>query len=398
MEKTYFRNFVKHMYEYVDNLIQQDMITDMHIVLFGLNSSSYVIRDYLVKKGLSVTAYIDNDVRKRTNWTGEIPACSPEEMRERYGENVAILITSKYYLEMKKQLEELGYCENVHIFQVVNVRDLEQYVDFSDAEGMEEIGIEELKIIQMALLRYMKEICENNHLRYYLCGGSLIGAIRHGGYIPWDDDIDVVMPMKDYRELIRIVNEREDDFKVLNVYEHQGIFHSFYSRLVYPGTLMKTWDYPYMESVGVNIDIFPLYGVPEGEEAAEEWADRMEALHVNCMEEFIKYEEPSEGFFTFQNQILSMMDEYAFDESTNVAYLLSRHKKKEIMPRSIYRKSVMVEFEGEMYPIPYGYDAYLTRLFGDDYMELPPEKDRVSVHNYRAFVDSEAKKRLLQSE
>lgn len=384
MAKVYFNNFCKQIYARLEELIAVGALEGKKIVLFGLNSSSYVVRDYLQEK-YKILAYIDNNKEKRAQSEEKIPAYSPEELAELFDKDVAILITSKYYAEMKKQLEELGYEEDVQFFRIIDVHNLEQYVDFSDVTDMREISKEELKQVQMRLLRMTKQICEEHQLRFYLTGGTLLGAIRHKGYIPWDDDIDIVMPMKDYRKFMDIVNEGSE-YQVLNAYDHPEQFHSYYSRLVCPGTNIKTWDYPYIESLGINIDIFPLYGVPEETEEAERFADEMEKLHVKFIEEFIKYPEPTARYYELQKEILAMMDRYTFDESTNIAYLLSRHKKKEIMPAKIYDRAIMAEFEGELFPIPEGYDEYLTRLFGAAYMELPPEKDRYSVHNYKAFV------------
>ena len=385
MNRTYFKNFIGPISNRLDWLIQEGKLSQKQIVLFGLNSSSYVVRDYLLEKGISVTAYIDNSKEKCEKSKEKVPAFSPEQLRINCGENVAILITSKYYIEMRKQLEQLGYIENEHIFQIIDVHNLEQYVDFSDVADWHEISAEELRIIQMKLLKELKRICEENQLRYYLTGGTLLGEVRHKGYIPWDDDIDVVMPMCDYKKFIKLVNEQQE-YVVLSSYTHSESFHGFYARMVMPDTVIKTWDYPYMASLGVNIDIFPLYGVPEDKAEAEKFAEKMEELNVDFREEFIKRPKLTEKYFDIQEEILKMMDQYPFDSSTNIAYLLSRHKKKEIMPREIYRETIMAEFEDDLFAIPGGYDDYLRRLFGDKYMELPPEEERCSVHNFRAFV------------
>jgi lipopolysaccharide cholinephosphotransferase len=366
-------------------MLAQNKIQDKKLVLFGLNSSSYVVRDYLQDKGFFIAAYIDNDEKKRRKSKETIPAYSPEQLKQVYEDDVAIMITSKYYLEMKEQLELLGYEEEKQIFQIIDVKQLEQYIDFSDVEDMIEIDVEQLKKIQMKLLRILKQVCEKHHLRYYLTGGSLLGAVRHKGYIPWDDDIDVVMPMKDYKEFISIMN-CDGKYQVLNAYDHPEIFHSYYARMVYPNTNMKTWDYPYIESLGVNIDIFPLWGFPKNEDDINRFADKMEELHVAFIEEYIKSPSPNKRYYELQKEILSMMDQYPFDESANSGYLLSRHKKKEIMPRMIYDNTIMSEFEGELFAIPVGYDEYLTTLFGENYMELPPETERCSAHNFRAFI------------
>ena len=384
MEKTYFKNIVGEIHSHIDKLIEDGILQNKKIILFGLNTSSYVMEDYLRDKNIEITAYIDNDKTKRERFKRTVPSYSPEQMAETYGNDVVILIISKYYKEMKKQLEQLGYQEKQHIIQIVDMNDMEQYVDYSDVSGMKEASLEQLKDIQIILLKELKKICEKHGLRYYLCGGTLIGALRHKGYIPWDDDIDVIMPMKDYKQLLRVVNDSEIPYKILNVYDYPDTFASFFGKMTYPDTVIKSWTYPYIDSMPINIDIFPLYGLPEKNE--EGFADRMEELHVEIVEEYIKYPQLTQHYFALQREILTQMEKYNFDESENVAFLFSRYKKKEITPRSIYDKTIMAEFEGELYPIAEGCDIYLTNLYGADYMELPPEEKRVSVHNCRAFI------------
>lgn len=394
MASTYFRSFSKEIHSRVDEILNGNS-REKKIILFGLNSSSYAIRDYIIEKGYKVTAFIDNDVEKRKK-SKEVEAIyDPQKIQSLFGNNVMIFIMSKYYLEMKQQLEKMGYEENIHFFQILDVNNLEKYVDFSDVGDMIEIDVQTLKLFQLKLLDVVKKVCMENKLRFYLTGGTLIGAVRHKGYIPWDDDIDIVMPMCDYKKFISIINS-SSKYKVLNVYDNPDIFHSYYARLIYPETVIKTWDYPYIESLGINIDIFPLYGVPENDDCADKFADDMERLHVDFIEEFIKNSNPTKRYFKLQKKILYMMDQYPFDESSNIAYLLSRHKKKEIMPRSIYNDMIYILFEGKKFPIPVGYDDYLTRLFGKDYMKLPKEEERKSTHHYKAFAKKEQIVKLVR--
>lgn len=387
MNRTYFGNYSKQIYNRLDFLIENNAFEGKKIILFGLNSSSYVIKDYLTGKKKVITAFIDNSEKKRKDFKSSYPAYAPEKLKEIHGNDVAILIMSKYYIEMKKQLEGLGYAEDVDFFKVLDVKSLVQYVDFSDNVGMKEIGTNELKQLQLNLLEYMKKVCEANNLKYFLCGGSLIGAVRHKGYIPWDDDIDIIMPYKHYRRFIDIVNSSNNGkYIVLNLYDHPRQYHAFYAKLAMNDTNMKEWDYPYLESFGVNIDIFPAWGFPDDDIEREHFADKLESLHVEFMEEYIKHEKPTEKYFKLQNQILDMQQEYDSDNCTYIGYSYSRHKKKEILPRNIYDNKIMTDFEGKKYPIAMGYQVYLKALFGENYMELPPENERVSTHYFRAFI------------
>ena len=386
MRKVYFSNFCEQIYAKLDDLISNRILDDSNVILFGMNSSSIVIAKYLEKRGIHIAAYIDNNEKKIEESTDLVPVMKPDSMKKLYGDKVRILIMSKYYEEMKNQLIELGYSVEKHIYRVLDAKNLEQYVDFSDVEGMRQIEVKELRRVQMDLLNVTKKICTENNLRFYLTGGTLLGAIRHNGYIPWDDDIDIVMPMKDYKQFMDIINS-STEYTMVSAYNNREGFFGFFGRLIAPGTCIKTWDYPYMATIGINIDIFPLYGVPDDMDEANKFADKMERLNTELSAEFIEHEDLTERYFELQKQILDMMDYYDFDDSHNIAYLLSRHKKKEIMPRSLYSETVMRKFEEEEYPVPGGYNEYLIRLFGEKYMELPEEKDRQSVHNYKAFVE-----------
>ena len=79
---------------------------------------------------------------------------------------------------------------------------------------MQQINIDELKTIQLSILDYIHTFCMKNNIRYSLCGGTLIGAVRHKGYIPWDDDIDIIMPRPDYMKFIKLYNNRKSVYKV----------------------------------------------------------------------------------------------------------------------------------------------------------------------------------------
>ena len=80
---------------------------------------------------------------------------------------------------------------------------------------MEIICLEELKKIELDILLYIDKVCSENDLRYMLCGGTLLGAVRHKGFIPWDDDIDIMMPRPDYNKFIEILNKSNGKYKIL---------------------------------------------------------------------------------------------------------------------------------------------------------------------------------------
>lgn len=403
-------NLNSYMFQNIDLLIAAGVLEEKKIVLFGLNSSSYNTKNYLECKGYSIYAYIDNDDRKRDlandaleitlkkhvtkdlyeKISGQmIRAYAPEELLITMKEELVVLIASKYYTQMCQQLELLGYEENKHIFQTVNFYDLDKVI--SKMEGIDadlvELNSAQVQEFQLDILRFVKKVCKEHHLRYYMCGGTLLGAVRHGGYIPWDDDIDLAMPLPDYKKFIQIILN-DDRYVPLSQYTNQDNYFNFFMRILDSTTVMKFWEYPFLMTTGVSIDIFPLFGIPEKREDIDYFYNKIRKINEQYINSFIENinenEEIKEHRRFLHKEIIKLMEVYEFDKSTNIGYLLSKYKEKEIMPRSIYEKSILLDFEGEKFSAAGGYQEYLTILF-HDYMQLPPEKDRFNTHSYKAF-------------
>ena len=126
---------------------------------------------------------------------------------------------------------------------------------------MKAISLDELKSIQLDLLQKTADFCENNGLRYFLCGGTLLGAIRHKGYIPWDDDIDIAMPRQDYDRFVKIFNHPENYYQVVNLETNAEYAYAF-AKVYDNRTILKELHYP-GDTFGVYIDILPADGVKD---------------------------------------------------------------------------------------------------------------------------------------
>lgn len=399
----------RYMFDNINRLIEKGLLAEKKIILFGLNTSSYAAKNYLEDRGFSIYAYIDNDMRKRNEVNDAIEeilphqiglrhyrelqsdfiyAYKPEELLCEFDNDVVILIASKYYDQMCEQLEKMGYQEETHIFKTVDFYGMEEiFKNLQTEDCGREMTSREIRDCQMDILRYVRNICQSNGLRYYLCGGTLLGAVRHKGYIPWDDDIDVIMPYSDYKKMIEIVVKEDGQYKIWSPYNYGEKYFCFFSRLIDSRTVMKAWEYPFLMHSGVNIDIFPLSGLPEKEEDILYFYNKVRRLHTRFISTFIENHKETEELLEerkkLHDMLIQLLEKYDFDESEK-AFTITKYKEREILPTSIYDKGINMEFENDVFIGPEGYDSYLKSLYGD-YMQLPPENQQHTVHNYKAF-------------
>lgn len=279
--------------------------------------------------------------------------------------------------------------------------------------GCQELNREEMRKLQLKsleILRYFDGFCRQHKLRYFLCGGCCIGTIRHQGFIPWDDDIDLFMPRPDYERLKRIWAEKVDkgeDGKSRYVLCRSDKDHFLRSMLTAIAdertTFIKERQADLDICHGVRVEILPLDGCPEGR-----LKRKLQILWALTYQVFNLQEAPtSKGralewigrtmLAAFPTQRLRycmwrlaerQMTRYPFDGSSHITELCSRYRYMvNRYPKAVFEKAVFKEFEGEKFPIPAGYHRYLTMAFGD-YMELPPKKEQVAKHG-AVLVDLE---------
>lgn len=402
-------NYNSILYENLDRLVEGGSLTNKKIVLFGLNSSSYATKDYLEKKGLKIYAYIDNNAKKlldieefiddtlRHHLSSKdydeadrkfVRAYKPESLLEPFDDNAVILIASKYYPSMLLQLEKMGYKENAHVFKTVDFYGLDEILKReTDIVGKRELTTEEIRAKQLELVAYIVDVCEKNELNYYMTGGTLLGAVRHKGYIPWDDDIDLTIPMPDYRKMIDIMIA-EDKYEVYTMYNNPESCNAFYMRLIDRDTIRKSWGFPYLTTSGVDIDIFPLIGMPDNANERQAFFDRLRRLVSRYYLISVETEKITDEILDkkkrIRDEVLEMIEKYNFYESEYGGYILSKYWERDIMPTSVYDGKIEMPFEDTTLIAPTGYKEYLERIFGD-FMKLPPEKEQYVTHNYKIY-------------
>ncbi len=273
---------------------------------------------------------------------------------------------------------------------------------------MEELNPQQAKEIMTEILTVIHEICHENGIRYYLSGGTLLGAVRHKGFIPWDDDVDLMMPREDYDRFLRIFNDR---VKAKNV-NYRAVYFDGDSSYGYPFAKVVDEDTVLVEQnsdakIGIYVDIFPIEGLGETEEQAKKHAEAAyfdrTVVYLKTRSRFTKstsFGRTVKKFLMYlyakcnsRKKAFEKLEKkcrmYDFDASRYVGVLAYGYGVKEVVPHAVYESVVTLPFEGKEFDAPVGYDTYLRSLYGD-YMVLPPEDKRVR-HDYKAFRKSKEK-------
>ncbi len=258
----------------------------------------------------------------------------------------------------------------------------------------------ELQKVMLTSLKEFIRVCEKHGLRYYLITGSALGAVRHGGFIPWDDDIDVAMPRPDAMKLLAL----KDEFKAPYFLQH----YTTDKQYVYPFMKLRNSATTYIENFmqyhkinhGIWIDIFIIDGMSKTKTLANRRKNARLWLLYYIVYAANFYQKPRGKKFLVQilltlvslllwpfkinNWLIKALDKsmqkIPFDEAELVGAYMLWGGNKEAMPKAIYGPGKKMKFEDIEAVVPQKYDEYLTRRFGN-YMKLPPENKRYGHHH-----------------
>lgn len=251
--------------------------------------------------------------------------------------------------------------------------------------------IQELRQLQMGILDDVHRFCEANGIRYFLSSGTLIGAVRHGGYIPWDDDIDIYMPRQDY-ELFLDTYQGGSNYRVLNPRREKDYYYTF-AKVVDQRTLMVERETKGFE-IGVYMDIFPVDYVTDNLKERER-VFKLKHLLYKIRRCKISHENPLHSRLAYlcyrclpvSVRMLNRWIERLVVLKTPTATVCNMTeagpKMKGCFPAEDIASAVDIVFEGRQYKTMVGYKDYLAHTYGD-YMTLPPIEQRVT-HKFEAY-------------
>ena len=261
-----------------------------------------------------------------------------------------------------------------------------------------EMTLDEIKTVSVHLLKQFDLFCRENHLIYYISNGTLLGAVKYKGFIPWDDDVDVLMPRSDYDRLLDIFSD-SGEIKLFSNEKYGAAYRFPFAKLCDMRTVKIEPCETTAETaeLGICIDIFPLDDISNNKIAGVckiKWRSICLALFSLSQMKTFK----SKNFIKIAIYKLSRKIGFEnFSKQINKKYKHTFRKckyigndrwpiygEKELFPVSMFSDTVFLNFEGARYPAPALYDQYLTALY-DDYRKDPPIEKQVTHHAYKAY-------------
>lgn len=265
---------------------------------------------------------------------------------------------------------------------------------------------EQLKAVQaieLSILLKFDSICKKNNISYQLFSGTLLGAVRHKGFIPWDDDIDVCMLRTDYEQFLTCASPEElgDDY-FLQTYKTDPASVVQFAKLRKNNTVFEPENEVSSSShKGIYIDIFPLDNVkPDTKAGKKQYKDfnRLYSIVTSTVKSRVKATKSFPKkilrycFYGmtriipksyFDNKLQKVLKRFDNEETEYVNHLTNgtggNRPKRFLLKKTVYCDMIELEFEGHMFPAPRAYDAILTQCYGD-YMTLPPIEEQNPHH------------------
>ncbi len=270
----------------------------------------------------------------------------------------------------------------------------------------QQIDLDGLKKIELSILKNFHSFCEKNGLCYMLAYGTLLGAVRHKGFIPWDDDIDVMMPRPDYEKFIDLTSDGFSEHLLTLSHRNDKYYAYPFAKVIDTRTVLTESLISSKDQLGVYIDIFPIDGLPEKEDpvyenycrrAENNWLKtQMASMKLqkgkNLLRTIVKYMTVPIakliGPRYFVRKQTAHIMRYPYEKSKR-AYISSLCEfDNTAFEKGVYEKRILLPFENEEFYVPAEYDRLLSGLYGN-YMEFPPESERVPCHTFDAYYKDE---------
>lgn len=255
---------------------------------------------------------------------------------------------------------------------------------------MKKIDLKEIHSIELDIIKDIDRVCRSNNIKYTIIGGTLIGAIRHKGFIPWDDDIDIAIPREDYKKFIDIYSKQKDaQFSIFENCINEDYYYPFI-KISDNRTTLKENNYKEIKGLGVNLDVFPIDRVNSKD--IQKKLKKISFNHKGLSRCFVNQKESTKNilkrllkqiiFFKDYNYYLKNIERLSQidndDKTCDLAgVLVNGTGEKDLFPIEIFDNYIDLKFENLELMAVKDYEVFLRHRFGD-YMKLPPKEQQVA--------------------
>ncbi len=269
-----------------------------------------------------------------------------------------------------------------------------------------------LQLKELDLLKYFQQVCKDNQIEYYALGGTLLGAVRHKGFIPWDDDIDVGIPRPDYERLCKILEEKSGTGKIkFRSYKNTQDYIRYFGRIEDESMKIVRHDNIKVEEAFAWIDLFPLDAMPNNallRKLKVFYVLFLRAIYrFSCFDRLVNVNKkgrplherilvwvglhtPIQKFFDTKKCLARLecaLTAIPYEKSDYLVNAMGAYKFREMFHKKYYGKGRMYPFEDTEICGPEDYDFVCTQLYGD-YM-TPPRMDDRNHHGLQAVEESQ---------
>ena len=266
--------------------------------------------------------------------------------------------------------------------------------------------VREIQQMELGIMEYIHEVCNKIGVKYFLAYGSLIGAVRHQGFIPWDDDMDICMLRDDYEKLQDyLIANPSERYQVMSYKNNRNYVYPF-MKVMDNQTYLIEEDVRIDSNMGIYVDIFPVDGYEDNQAFKDKMTTIIKKRQLSCytfkgitnkksfINSLIRYASVIAFYFTDTNKYVKQIDELAKSRKVEdyelVDYLIYKDMNKPVWKREWLKDVTFGHFEGRDFLIPVNFHELLTSDYGN-YMQLPPVEQQVSHHDFRLWKIVEEK-------
>ncbi len=405
--KAAFEDYYQPIKENVIEVLNWYKQQNKKVVIWGGGVKGTAFLQIVDPKAEYISFVIDIMGTKVGNYITGRKVVSCYDLKDK-GIDVIIMMNQKHFVQNYNILKDEGIHCIIHDMDEIVKRNLssEDIKLRKDMENDRQDNEEKTRMIQkelLPLLHEVKRVCEKNDIPYFLCAGSALGAVRHQGFIPWDDDIDIGMLRKDYIRFLDIARKDLSDGYLLLDANDTPDYYVGHAKVFRNNTALVNRETAHLRiHHGFYLDIFPFDTIPEDKELQ----DKMyrEVGDIKTLFSRIKKwnnftgKNPIKKYFANQQyyahkrysakkvfgKMNSILTQYLNTDSNLVADLFAPYNKKLFYRVEDIYPVKMMQFEDDLYPVPGNADVYLSVMYGD-YMTLPPEDKRYVKHNIICF-------------